>query len=218
MTRLDCDAMLFDLDGVLIDSSTCITRHWSRWAQQHSFDLAAIMEVAHGMRTVETMRLVAPHLDLEAEAARFTAAEVAETDGVVQIEGASELLGMLPAEAWAVVTSAGLDLAKSRMRRAALPLPRLFVTSDDVKQGKPAPEPYLLAAERMGLATDQCVVLEDSPAGIEAAQAAGMRVIAITTTHERDELPEPHLAIDHLSALRVLDGDEGGHRLVIQIV
>lgn len=217
MTRLECDALLFDLDGVLIDSSTCIRRHWCRWARQHSINLAAIMRVAHGMRTVETMRLIAPHLDVEAEAVRFTAAEVAETDGVVRIEGASELLGMLPADAWAVVTSAGLNLAKSRMHRADLPLPRLFVTSDDVKQGKPAPEPYLLAAKRMGLATDECVVLEDSPAGIEAAQAAGMRVVAIATTHSRDELPKGLLVIDQLSVLRVGSVGGSGHRLVIQI-
>lgn len=217
MTQLVCDAVLFDLDGVLIDSSTCIVRHWREWAQQHDLDLAAIMRVAHGMRTVETMRLIAPHLDVEEEAARFTAAEVAETDGVVQIEGASELLGMLPADAWAVVTSAGLALARSRMRRAGLPFPRLFVTSDDVKQGKPAPEAYLVAAERMGVATARCVVLEDSPAGIEAAHAAGMQVIAITTTHARDELPEPRLVIDDLSALHVAEGGGGGHRLMIQI-
>lgn len=217
MTQLTCDAVLFDLDGVLIDSSACIVRHWREWAQQHDLDLAAIMRVAHGMRTVETMRLIAPHLDVEEEAARFTASEVAETDGVVQIEGASDLLGMLPADAWAVVTSAGLDLARSRMQRAGLPLPRLFVTSDDVVQGKPAPEAYLVAAERMGLVAARCVVLEDSPAGIEAAYAAGMQVIAISTTHARDELPDQPLVIDYLSALHVAEGGGGGHRLVIQV-
>jgi sugar-phosphatase len=216
--RLECDALLFDLDGVLIDSSPCITRHWRGWALQHGLDLAAIMEVAHGMRTVETMRLVAPHLDLEAEAARFTAAEVADTGGVVPITGASELLRMVPGDAWAVVTSASKDLAKARLRRAGLPLPRVFVTADDVAKGKPAPEPYLLAAKRMGLATGQCVVLEDSPAGIEAAQAAGMRVIAITTTHPRDELAGPKVVLDHLSALRVQDGGGSGCRLLIQVL
>jgi sugar-phosphatase len=217
MTQLDCDAILFDLDGVLIDSSTCITRHWRKWAQQHGLDLAAIMGVAHGMRTVETMRLVAPHLDVEAERVRFTAAEVADTDGVVQIPGASELLRMVPAEAWAVVTSASEDLARARMKRAGLPLPHLFVTADEVQKGKPAPEPYLVAAERLGLATDRCVVLEDSPAGIEAAQAAGMRVVAITTTHQRDELPKGLPVIDHLSAFRIENVSEAGRRLVIQL-
>jgi sugar-phosphatase len=218
MTRLDCDALLFDLDGVLIDSSVCITRHWRRWAEQHGLDLATIMDMAHGMRTIETMRLVAPHLDLEAEAARFTAAEVVETDGVVAIEGASELLSGLPAEAWAVVTSAALELAQSRMRRAALPLPRLFVTSDDVNQGKPAPEPYLLAAERMGVVPARCVAFEDSPAGIAAAQAAGMRVIALTTTHSRDDLPDGLLVVDHHSAIRFEDRGGAGYLLTIQTV
>jgi sugar-phosphatase len=217
MAQVACDSVLFDLDGVLIDSSTCITRHWRWWAQKHGLNLAAIMGVAHGMRTVETMRLVAPHLDVEAEAARFTAREVAETDGVVQIEGAFELLTMLPADAWAVVTSAGLDLARSRMQRAGLPFPHLFVTSDDVKRGKPAPEPYLVAAERMGMQVAQCVAVEDSPAGIEAAHAAGMQVIAITTTHARDELPERRLVIDDLSALCVEVGGGSEHRLVLHV-
>jgi sugar-phosphatase len=217
MTQLECDAMLFDLDGVLIDSSACITRHWRRWAQKHGLDLATIMGMAHGMRTEETMRLVAPHLDVEHEAERFTAAEVADTEGVLQIEGAPKLLKMLPPAAWAVVTSASRELAKARMRSAGLPLPRLFVTADDVSEGKPAPEPYLVAAERMGIERERCVVLEDSPAGIEAAQAAGMQVIAITTTHAQDELPEVRLVIDHLSALDVAEEGRGGHRLVIQV-
>jgi sugar-phosphatase len=215
--RIECDAILFDLDGVLIDSSICIARHWREWAHQHGLDVAAIMRVAHGLRTVETMRLVAPHLDAGEEAERFTASEVADTEGVVEIEGASALLNRLPADVWAVVTSGSKELATARLRRVNLPIPRTLVTGDDVRQGKPAPEPYLVAAERMGVDAAKCVVVEDAPAGIEAAHAAGMRVIAITTTHPQDELPARGPVIDQLSALHVTVGEGGGRRLVIQI-
>jgi sugar-phosphatase len=217
MTQLACDAILFDLDGVLIDSTVCIERHWRTWAAQHGLDLAAIMQAAHGIRTVETMQLVAPHLDVEQEAERFTAAEVMDTEGVVQIEGAAELLNMLPADAWAVATSASKELARARMGRAGLPLPHVLVTAGDVKQGKPHPEPYLLAAQRMGLAPARCVVVEDAPAGIEAARAAGTQVIAITTTHPPHELAGQGLVIGRLSALHVVAGEKGGRRLLVQI-
>ena len=217
MTQLECDAVLFDLDGVLIDSTSCITRHWEKWACQHGLEIAAVMQVAHGIRTVETMQLVAPHLDAEKEAERFTAFEVVDTEGVVAIEGAFQLLNKLPKDAWAIVTSGSKELAMARLRQVDLPIPRTLVTADDVKQGKPAPEPYLVAAKRMGIATARCVVVEDAPAGIEAAHTAGMQVIAITTTHSRDELPERGWVVDQLSALHVAAGEGGGCRLVIQI-
>jgi sugar-phosphatase len=217
MTQLECDAVLFDLDGVLIDSTSCITRHWEKWACQHGLETATVMQVAHGLRTVETIRLVAPHLDAEEEAERFTEAEVVDTEGVVAIEGASQLLNKLPQDVWAIVTSGSKELAMARLRQVGLPIPHTLVTADDVKQGKPAPEPYLVAAKRLGIAPARCVVVEDAPAGIEAAHAAGMQVIAITTTHSRDELPERRLVIDHLSALHVAAGEGRGCRLVIQI-
>ena len=217
MIQLECDAILFDLDGVLIDSTACITRHWSKWAQQHGLDIAAIMRVAHGIRTVETMRLVAPHLDAEEEAKRFTAAEIVDTEGVIAIEGALQLLNRLPADVWAIVTSATKELATARLRQVGLPVPSTLVTASDVRRGKPAPEPYLVAAKRMGIAAERCVVVEDAPAGIEAARAAGMQVIAITTTHSREELFEGATAIDQLSALRVAVGGGGRHRLEIRI-
>jgi sugar-phosphatase len=215
MTQLVCEAILFDLDGVLIDSTSCITRHWQEWAHQHGLDMAAVMRVAHGIRTVETIRLVAPHLDAEKEAERFTAAEVLDTEGVVVIDGALPLLKGLPEGAWAIVTSGSSDLARARLKRAGLPIPETLVSGDDVRQGKPAPEPYLVGAERLGKAVERCVVIEDAPAGIEAAHAAGMRVIGITTTHAREEL-ECAVVVDRLSALRILV--EGGDRLVITLI
>ena len=215
MRQLSCDALLLDLDGVLIDSTSCITRHWEAWAARHDLDLVAVMQAAHGIRTIETMRLVAPHLDLEQEAERFTAGEIADMDGVVVIEGAPELLATLPEETWAVVTSGSAELATARLKRAGLPVPSVLVTAGDVQQGKPAPDPYLLGAERLGLPVESCVAVEDSPAGIQAARAAGMRVIGIAATHAREELGQATVVVDRLSALRITKDDRAGHRLVI---
>ena len=175
---------------------------------------AAVMQVAHGFRTVETIRLVAPHLDAEEEAERITAIEVADTEGVEAIEGALSLLEGLPEGAWAIVTSGSQELARARLRRAGLPAPQTIVSGDDVSLGKPAPEPYLAGANRLGKAAEDIVVIEDAPAGIESARAAGMRVIGITTTHPREELACAAV-VDRLSDLHVLAGE--GDRLVVQI-
>jgi len=216
MTQLECDAILFDLDGVLIDSTSCIARHWEEWARHHGLKTATVMQVAHGLRTIETMRLVAPHLDAEREAERFTAVEVADTDGVVAIEGALPLLKGLPMGVWGIVTSGSNELAVARLRRAGLPIPRTLVSGDDVTQGKPAAGPYLAEAKRLGKAAERCVVIEDAPAGIKAARTAGMQVIGITTTHSQEEL-DCEVVVDRLSALRILVEDEHTTRLVLQV-
>lgn len=209
--------MLFDLDGVLIDSTSCIIRHWTAWATRHGLDASAVLDVAHGLRTVETMRLVAPYLDVEVEAERYTAGELADTDGVVVMEGALRLLGALPRAAWAVVTSGSAELATARMRRAGLPIPATLVTADDVQRGKPAPDPYLLGASRLGMSVEHCVVVEDAPAGIDAACAAGMRVIGVATTHSREALHRSTVVVDRLSALGIVVNDGAGQGLTIRI-
>ncbi len=217
MTQLECDALLFDLDGVLIDSTICVTRHWEAWARRHGLDLDDVMREAHGVRTIETMRRVAPHLDVEKEEERFAAREVVDTEGVVALDSAARLLNGLPQDVWAIVTSGSHELATARLRRAGLPIPRTLVGADDVRRGKPAPEPYLVGAERLGVAAEGCVVVEDAPAGIQAARAAGMRVIGITTTHPREELAGCEVVIDRLSALRIATGDGQAHRVMIRI-
>ena len=214
----ECDAVLFDLDGVLIDSTSCIVRHWQDWADQHDLDIDAIMAVAHGTRTIETIHLAAPHLDAAKEAEQFTAHEVVDTVGVVAIEGAGQLLAALPEGTWAIVTSGSRDLAKARLKTAGLPTPTIFVTADDVKQGKPNPEPYLVGAQRLGVAVDRCVVIEDAPAGVVAGKAAGMRVIGVASTHARDELlaQGAEFVIDRLTQLNIREA-ANGQRLVIQV-
>ena len=188
MNELPCDALLFDLDGVLIDSSPAIVRAWRKWGARHGIDVADIMRVAHGVRSVETIWLVAPHLDAEQEAAWLTALEVRDTDGVIAMPGAQALLASLPIDAWTIVTSGCAELATARLRAAGLPIPAQIVTADDVTQGKPAPEPYLLGAARLGLAPERCLVVEDAPAGVQAGRSAGMRVLGVGSTHAPDEL------------------------------
>lgn len=207
-TQLTCDAILFDMDGVLIDSTPNIIRHWTRWATRHDLDVSRLLQQAHGMPTLATMRRVAPHLDVAEEARQFTLREIADTDGVVAIDGVAALLASLPENAWAVVTSACKDLASARLTRAGLPLPRTMVTTDDVTHGKPAPEPYLTGAKRLGLPPERCVVIEDAPAGIAAGRSAGIRVIGVCTTHTQAQLIEAgaDFVVDRLAALRVSQG------------
>ncbi len=155
------------------------------------------------MSTSETMQLVAPHLDIEAETARMDASEEMETDGLVKIDGAAELVHSLPQGSWAVATSGTQAMARTRLGYAGVPIPAVFITIEDVERGKPEPEPYLLAAERLGVAPGQCVVIEDAPAGIKAAHAAGMRVIAVATTHATEELEEADVVAAQLTDIEV---------------
>ncbi len=214
MAQLVCAAILFDLDGVLIDSTSCIRRHWDDWTRQHGLDMKALMRVAHGLRTIETMRQIAPHLDIEQEAKRFEMIEIADTDGIVRIEGASKILQGLPRHVWGIVTSGSQELARARLHRAGLPIPETLISGDDVRQGKPVPEPYLLGAKRMGVAVEDCVVIEDSPAGIAAAKAAGMQAIAVASTHSREALA-CDIVVERLTDLSI--HVEGRARLAIRV-
>jgi len=222
--KLACDLLLLDLDGVLIDSTPCIVRHWREWAHKHGLDLDTVLHAAHGVRTIETMRSVvskqeeAPRLDVVAEADRFTAHEVADTDGVTAIAGAGEFLSTLPSDAWVIVTSASTALAQARLRRAGLPIPKMLISADDVERGKPDPEPYTTGARRCSRPPDRCVVIEDAPAGVAAGRAAGMRVIGVAATYSREALYEAGATVvaDRLEALRTEEG-MAGFRLAIQV-
>lgn len=218
MTEIRCDAVLFDLDGVLVDSAACVERHWRLWAERHHLDADAIMPFAHGRPTVESIRLVAPHLPAEAEAAVLNAAEGFDTDGVVAVEGAAALVRSLPSTAWAIATSGTRDTALTRLRHTGVPVPSVLITADDVARGKPDPEAYLRAAAGLGVLPKHCVVVEDAPAGISAARAAGMRVVALVTTHPRSELGEADVRATRLTDLRISASDmESGSRLTIRV-
>jgi sugar-phosphatase len=185
---LPCDAVLFDMDGTLVDSRTAVESIWRTWAARHGLDAEALLAVAHGRQNHETIRLVAPHLNTEKEMAFLVDAEESWQDGIVQVRGARELLSRLPLSRWAIVTSAWRRLAEIRLQCAALPMPRLLVTADDVPRSKPHPDGYLMAAARLGVDPSRCVVVEDAPSGIAAARAAGMTVVGMATTFPREDL------------------------------
>lgn len=180
---LGTTTILFDLDGVLVDSTECVERSWRTWAARRGLDPERVMQVAHGRRTIETVALVAPHLSVADEVAALEGVEAQTTEGVYQIPGARKLLGRLPSDAWAIVTSGVRAVATLRIRHTGLPLPRVLVCADEINRGKPDPEGYLTAAARLGRAPADCVVIEDTPPGLEAARAAGMRSIGIAGTY-----------------------------------
>ena len=184
MEVIRCGAILFDLDGVLMDSRVCVERHWTRWANGHGFDVARVLAEAHGRRTTDTIRAVAPSLDIEAEARLIEGAESVDFEGVTTLPGAAELLAALPPGSWTVVTSGTRPLATGRLAHGGLPIPEHLITADDVERGKPDPQPYLAGAAALEVDPSDCLVIEDAPAGIEAGKAAGMTVLAVATTFE----------------------------------
>jgi sugar-phosphatase len=188
LTQHHCAALLFDLDGVLIDSTPAVARVWSRWAVEHGFDPTEVVARAHGRPSLTTVRELLPHADHAAENREVERREIADLDGVIPLPGAMELLASLPPDRWTIVTSCTRALAAVRIQAAGLPLPAKFITSTDIVQGKPHPEPYLKGAAVLGFPSAECVVLEDAPAGIRAGKAAGAKVIALRTTAQDSEL------------------------------
>jgi mannitol-1-/sugar-/sorbitol-6-phosphatase len=188
MTRICCVALLFDMDGVLVDSTPAVARVWTRWAARHGFDAAEVVHRAHGRPSLTTVREYLPNGDHLGENKQIEQDEVSDLDGVVPLPGAQELLSALPRGRWTIVTSCSRRLAEVRLKASGLPRPEVFVTSSDIQNGKPAPDPYLKGAEMLGFAPQDCVVVEDAPAGVRSGKAAGARVIALRTTMTEKEL------------------------------
>jgi mannitol-1-/sugar-/sorbitol-6-phosphatase len=182
LIEIVCSALLFDMDGVLINSTAAVARVWGQWAIEHGFDPEEVIHRAHGRPSLTTVREYLPNADHQAENREIERREIADLNGVVVLPGAAELLRSLPAERWTIVTSSTRPLAEVRLRAAGLPVPAKLVTSNDIEHGKPAPDPYLKGAANLGFAADECIVIEDVPAGIRSGKAAGARVIALTTT------------------------------------
>jgi sugar-phosphatase len=203
MPTFTCSAILFDLDGVLVDSTRAVDREWRAWAKRKGVDGDAIMAIAHGVRTVEVIRRVAPHLNAEREASLIESEEAEDKEGVVVMPGAVELVHSIPDGRWGVVTSGSRLLASTRMVYCGLPLPKVLITADDVTQGKPHPEPYLKGAEGLGLDPRECLVIEDAPAGIRSALAAGTKVVGIASTYGVDALGQANALIRKLGQIQV---------------
>lgn len=209
MTSFRCSAILFDLDGVLVDSTRQVDREWREWAARKGVDGDKVMAIAHGVRTIEVIRRVAPHLDAESEASAIENHEAQDQTGVTVMPGALDLVGSIPAGRWGVVTSGSRLLAQNRLRYCGLPVPEVLVTSDDVTNGKPDPEPYLKGAKRLGFRPSDCLALEDAPAGIQSARAGGMRVIGMASTYAAEKLAEATAVIQKLGAIRVTSNGTG---------
>ncbi len=190
------------MDGVLVDSRSVVERTWRRWAGRHGLDAEGLIRAAHGRRTMETLREMAPALAFADEVAWLDAAELEDFAGIVAVPGAVDVTGTLPEDRWAVVTSAGRELAERRLATAGVRVPPVLVSSEDVSRGKPEPDGYLLAARRLGQQAGRCLVVEDAPPGIAAAGAAGMRVLALSTTHPAEGLAADRVIPD-LTRLRV---------------
>ena len=188
MTRIECRGILFDMDGVLVDSTPAVARVWAGWAREHGFEPDEVVKRAHGRPSITTIRELLPHADHQAEDREVERREIADVEGVIPLPGAMELLRALSLERWAIVTSCTRPLAGVRIGAAGLPKPKHLVTAADVHRGKPDPEPYLKGALILGVAAAECVVIEDAPAGIRAGKAAGARVIAVRTTASDAEL------------------------------
>jgi mannitol-1-/sugar-/sorbitol-6-phosphatase len=187
-TAIRCRAFLFDLDGVLVDSTPAVARCWSRFARIHGFDPDTVVRQAHGRPSIATLRELLPNADHQAEDRQMQQWEMEDISDVVALPGAVALLRSLPIDNWAIVTSCTRPLAEVRIRAGGLPQPKHLITSNDITRGKPDPEPYLKGAAALGVAAADCVVVEDAPAGIRSGKAAGASVLALQTTDVNSEL------------------------------
>ncbi len=215
MQTFSCQALLFDLDGVLVDSTPCVTRVWQAWARRHGLDPDYVVHVAHGQRTIETVRTVAPHLDAERETQAILHEELNDTDGLIALPGTKALLAELPAGRFAIVTSGVRQLAVKRLEAAGLPVPATIVSAANVSRGKPDPEPYAAGARLLGVEPSQCLAFEDAPSGIQSARAAGANVIAILSTYKAGDLQAAALVIPSLAYVQVRIKQDGSLSLTV---
>jgi mannitol-1-/sugar-/sorbitol-6-phosphatase len=216
MPIFSCSAILFDLDGVLVDSTRAVDREWRAWAARKGVDGDAVMAIAHGVRTIEVIRRVAPHLEAEAEVLELESREADHQEGVRVMPGAVALVHSIPEGRWGVVTSGTRLLATARLRFCGLPVPKVLVTADDVAHGKPHPEPYLKGAERLGFKAADCLVIEDAPAGIRSGRAGGMKVVGITSTYAASKLRKADGVVAGLAQIQV--SRNGASKLSINVV
>ncbi|WP_405030150.1 HAD-IA family hydrolase [Mycoplana sp. BE70] len=197
------------MDGTLLDSTASTERVWGNWARRHGLDVEAFLPTMHGKRGVDTIRaLDLPGVDPIAEALEIEKGEIADVAGVVAISGAVAFLSTLPADRWAIVTSAPIALAHRRLAAAGIPIPKVIVTADDVRNGKPSPEGYLLAAARLGVEAGQCLVFEDVEAGVRAGESAGASVVVVRATHAHGPTTQ-HVSIESYDDLRVSSDIDG---------
>jgi sugar-phosphatase len=208
--QIRCKGLLFDMDGILIASLESVERAWRKWAEICGVDPDLACQTAHGCRAVDTFGKLRPDLDVAEEIKILEDFEMTDFDDVEPLPGALELLKSLPAGRWTVVTSASDQVARVRLKAGGIPVPSRIVVAEDVKRGKPHPDPYLAGAKLLGFPPEDCVVFEDSSSGAQAGRAAGCTVVATTFSHPIDTLASAHYLITDLtgvSAAPLADGD-----------
>jgi len=205
--NLICKAVLFDMDGTLVDSNAVVERAWSRWAARHGIPVQAVLSFSHGRPTIATMECFLPGRDHTAELTEMERYEETRSEGVLPVPGAAQVVHTLQNQPWAIVTSAWRALAEARLEAAGLPLPRVIVPVDEIINGKPHPEGYLRAAERLSVAPEECIVFEDTRRGIEAGLNAGMQVVALLTTFPAERLGHHPLIRDFRDVTIRVDGE-----------
>jgi sugar-phosphatase len=201
--EIPCQGILFDMDGILISSLGSVERCWTKWANKHGIDPEYACRMAHGCRCIDTVALLRPDLDAEAEHDLIEGMEVADTEGILLLPGVLDLLKALPPERWTVVTSATDRLARVRLAAGGVPVPERLVTAESVTEGKPLPAPYLAGAALLGFAPEECVVFEDAASGTKSGRAAGCIVVATTFSHPVETLDAAHYLIEDLTGVSV---------------
>jgi len=201
--RFRVEAILFDIDGTLVDSTGAVVRTWRTWAARHGVDAEEILRVCHGRRTEDTIATFLPAEQQAAGVAELEALEMSDLEDVVALPGTQELLRALPRHRWAAVTSGSRRLMQARLEAAGLPDPEVLVSAEDVSVGKPDPEGYLRAARALGYDIAQCLVVEDSPAGVRAGGAAGAATLAVATSHSSSMLSAAEAVVPDLTACAV---------------
>ncbi len=207
--RFQIDAVLFDIDGTLVDSTAVVERSWRAWGAQRGIDADAILHVCHGRRSEDTIAMFLPPHLVRAASDELTSLEMGFLDDVVALPGAKTMLDRLPPHRWAVVTSGPLELMRARLAVAGLPIPPVMITAEDVTAGKPDPQGYLKAASRLGFNPGRCLVVEDAPVGVTAGKTAGASVLAVSTTHATEELVLADAIARNLSECSVEDSGDG---------
>ena len=202
-TAITTRGLLFDMDGVLVSSIGSVVRCWQQWAREYDVPDADSFQVPHGMRAIEILRRLRPDIDAEEGLRRIEDLELADTADLVVLPGVKALLAQVPADRWAIVTSATRRLLVGRLQAAGLPIPDRIISADEVEHGKPDPEPYRRGAAMLDLQPSECVVVEDAPSGVGAGLAAGCPVLAVLGTHTAAELGDATWLVRSLEQVRV---------------
>lgn len=207
--QFEVAAILFDIDGTLVDSTAAVERSWRTWAADRDLDPEAVLAVCHGRRSADTIAGLVPPAEHAAAVAHLDRLELADFDGIVALPGAQALLSRLPTDRWAAVTSGSQRLMRARLHAAGLPAPAVLISAENVTLGKPDPEGYLKAAAALGRDIGRCLVVEDAPAGIDAGRAAGSPTLAVATSHASSRLTRADAVIPDLTACSVSVTDQG---------